>query len=108
LPLAFTAVPGIAGAALFLWGGLSAPLTIWAQTLRMQIIPAPLRGRTFALLRTLMQGGNPIGGALGGFFLPLLGMPLMILVSALLVSVPGVMGLGVQALRRDEVVEVVE
>lgn len=78
--------------------------TIWAQTLRMRIIPEALRGRTFALLRTLMQGGNPIGGALGGWLLPLFGVPIMILVSALLVSLPGVVGLGVKALRRDEVV----
>jgi len=26
----------------------------------MQIIPRDLRGRTFALLRTLMQGANPV------------------------------------------------
>jgi hypothetical protein len=86
-----------------LWGGFSAPLTIWAQTLRMKIIPAALRGRTFALLRTIMQGGNPIGGALGGLLLPLLGVPAMILLSALLISIPGVIGYGVKALRRDEV-----
>src|SRR6185437_16228549 len=46
-----------------LHGFFSAPLTIWAQTLRMAIIPERLRGRTFALLRMLMQGTNPAGGA---------------------------------------------
>ena len=35
-----------------LLGFFSAPLTIWAQTLRMKVIPNPLRGRTFALPRT--------------------------------------------------------
>ena len=57
-----------------LFGLFSAPLTIWAQTLRMRIIPPGLRGRTFALLRMLMQSGNPIGGALAGLALPLLGL----------------------------------
>lgn len=103
LALVLTPTAGFAGAALFLWGGFSAPLTIWAQTLRMKIIPAPLRGRTFALLRTIMQGGNPIGGALGGLLLPLLGVPAMVLLSALLVSVPGLIGYGVKALREDKV-----
>jgi len=51
---------------LFGLGLFSAPLTIWAQTLRMQLIPGELRGRTFALLRTLMQGTVPLGGALAG------------------------------------------
>jgi hypothetical protein len=32
---------------LALLGLFSAPLTIWAQTLRMQIIPEQLRGRAF-------------------------------------------------------------
>jgi MFS family permease len=84
---------------LVLFGAFTAPLTTWAQTLRMQIIPEGLRGRTFALLRTLMQSGNPVGGALGGALLPLLGVPMMIALSALLVGVPGVLGYQVKALR---------
>src|SRR4029453_15229000 len=51
---------------LVLFGACSAPLTIWAQTLRMGVIPERLRGRTFALLRMLMQSGNPLGGVAGG------------------------------------------
>ena len=85
---------------LALFGAFSAPLTIWAQTLRMQIIPEHLRGRTFALLRMLMQSGNPLGGAVGGILLPLLGIPAMIGFSALLAGVPGLFGYGVRALRR--------
>jgi MFS family permease len=87
-------VPSVwaAGAGMLLYGAFSAPLTIWAQTLRMAIIPERLRGRSFALLRTIMQGGNPIGGALAGLLLPLLGIPAMIALSAALVGGPGLLG----------------
>jgi MFS family permease len=84
---------------LVLFGAFSAPLTIWAQTLRMQIIPEPLRGRTFALLRTLMQGANPLGGILAGWLLPLLGLPAIIGLSTLVIGIPGLLGYGVKALR---------
>jgi MFS family permease len=84
---------------LLLFGICSAPLTIWAQTLRMKIIPPTLRGRTFALLRMLMQSTNPAGGMFGGFMLPLLSMPLMVVVSALVIGIPGLLGLQVRALR---------
>jgi MFS family permease len=87
------------GTGLFLMGFFSAPLTIWAQTLRMQVIPEPMRGRTFALLRTLMQGTVPLGGAIAGWLLPLVGIPLMILITALLAGVPGLAGLRVKELR---------
>jgi MFS family permease len=89
-----------AGTGLFLLGFFSAPLTIWAQTLRMQVIPAELRGRTFALLRTLMQGTTPIGGALGGFLFPLTGLPIMIGISLLVIGLPGLAGLQVRELRQ--------
>jgi hypothetical protein len=65
----------------------------------MQIIPAALRGRTFALLRMLMQSGNPIGGGLAGGLLPLLGITATIGLSAFLVGAPGLIGYGVRALR---------
>ena len=49
----------------FLLVGLfSAPMTVWAQSLRMRRIPATLHGRAFALLRTLMQGTLPLGSVL--------------------------------------------
>jgi MFS family permease len=85
--------------ALVLLGLFSAPLTIWAQTLRMQVIPANMRGRTFALLRTLMQSTPPIGGAIAGLLLPMLGIPAMIAASAALAGVPGLLGYGVSELR---------
>lgn len=85
--------------ALALFGMSGAPLTIWAQTIRMRIIPERLRGRAFALLRTLMQSGTPIGGTLGGLLLPLVGIPMMILLSACIVGAPGLVGLQVRELR---------
>ncbi len=92
-----TIVSVIVGLALF--GAFSAPLTIWAQTLRMRVIPERLRGRTFALLRMLMQSGNPIGGGLAGLLLPALGLTAVIAVSAGLVGLPGLLGYRVEALR---------
>jgi MFS family permease len=90
----------VAVLALFFFGFFDAPLTIWAQTLRMQVIPEHLRGRSFALIRTLIQGTNPIGGALGGLLLPVLGIPAMIGFSALLVGGPGLLGSQVLSLRQ--------
>ena len=87
---------------LALLGLFSAPLTIWAQTLRMQIIPEQLRGRTFALLRTLMQSSGPLASAGAGVLLSILGIPAMIGLSALLVGAPGLLGFGVKQLRQPE------
>ena len=93
---------GLAAIGLFLLGFFSAPLTIWAQTLRMQVIPPDLRGRTFALLRTLMQGATPLGGALAGFLLPIFGIPMIVGLSALVLGVPGMAGLSVKELAAPE------
>src|SRR5262245_49074684 len=89
----------VVGLALALFGAFSSPLTIWAQTLRMQIIPERLRGRSFALLRMLMQSGNPIGGAIAGSLLPTLGLTAMIGLSGLVVGLPGLIGYRVKELR---------
>jgi MFS family permease len=99
--LVVLATRNVWGAALglALFGLFSSPLTIWAQTLRMRIIPERLRGRTFALLRTLMQGGRPLGSAIAGPLLPVLGVPAMIALSALLAGAPGLAGYGVAELR---------
>ncbi|HET9905862.1 MAG TPA: MFS transporter, partial [Anaerolineales bacterium] len=85
---------------LFLLGFFSAPLTIWAQTLRMQVIPPEMRGRTFALLRTLMQGATPLGGALAGFLLPVWGMQWIVGLSSLVIGTPGLAGLQVEELTQ--------
>ena len=90
--LAGTGIAGV-GAALVVWGAATAPLTIWAQTLRMRIIPEPLRGRAFALLRTIM------GALAAGLLLPLIGVPAMIGLSAVLAGAPGAPGSHVRALR---------
>ncbi|PRX65941.1 transmembrane secretion effector [Nonomuraea fuscirosea] len=58
-PLTITVLAGF-----LVIGMFSAPMTIWAQSLRMARIPAPLRGRGFAILRTLMQATPPIGAAI--------------------------------------------
>lgn len=44
-------------------GFVSAPMTAWAQTLRMQEAPAAMHGRLFAVLRTVMQATPPLGAA---------------------------------------------
>jgi MFS family permease len=95
-------LPGLwsAIAGLFLVGFFDSPLTIWAQTLRMAIIPPPLRGRVFALIRMSIQAGGPLGGALAGFLLPLLGMGATILLSAAAIGLPGFAGFAVGPLRR--------
>jgi predicted MFS family arabinose efflux permease len=85
---------------LFLLGFFSAPLTIWAQTLRMQIIPLEIRGRTFALLRTMMQGATPLGGAMAGFLLPVMGIKMMISLSALVIGLPGLAGMRIRELTQ--------
>jgi MFS family permease len=106
LSLGLLLVPGAVwatAAGLALFGFASAPLTIWAQTLRMRIIPDHLRGRSFALLRMLMQSGNPIGGALGGLLLPLWGGAAAIVAAATLAGLPGLLGAGVAPLREDRV-----
>jgi hypothetical protein len=65
----------------------------------MRIIPPGLRGRTFALLRTLMQGAGPLASAAGGVLLPLVGIPALIAASAVLVGAPGLAGSQVKELR---------
>lgn len=54
----------LVAAGFFAIGLLSAPMTVWAQTLRMRRIAPALHGRAFAILRTLMQATPPLGSAL--------------------------------------------
>jgi len=93
----------LVGLAQFAYGVCAAPMTIWAQTLRMAIVPAEMRGRAFALMRMLMQSGRPIGGALGGLLLSAIGPAAAMLLAAALAGVPGVAGLSVPALRKAEI-----
>jgi MFS family permease len=89
--------PVAVGAGFFAIGLLSAPLTVWAQSLRMRLIPAELHGRAFALLRTLMQGTLPLGAALVA---PLLAAGALGWAVAVMVLVAGLPGLGLVATRR--------
>jgi MFS family permease len=94
--------PGAAGAAvgLALYGAFSAPLTIWGQTLRMKIIPPGFHGRCFAIMRTLMQSGGPLGGVSAGFGVPVLGVRGAIAGIALITCLVGGLGLTIAELRR--------
>ncbi|MFC4111005.1 MFS transporter [Nonomuraea zeae] len=51
-------------AGFLLVGAFSAPMTVWAQSLRMERIPPSQRGRVFGVFRTMMQATPPIGAAL--------------------------------------------
>ena len=102
LPLLLGSPRWLALLSLALYGLGTGPLTVWAQTLRMKIISPKFRGRTFALLRTIMMSGHPLGGIIAGGFLPLVGLNSMILLSALLTGVPGLLGTQVKALRNSD------
>jgi Transmembrane secretion effector len=94
--------PGALGVAmgLVLYGAFSAPLTIWGQTLRMKIIPPGFHGRCFAIMRTLMQSGAPLGGVSAGFAVPLLGVRAAVAGVALMTCLVGALGLAIADLRR--------
>jgi MFS family permease len=101
LLLGLVALPKLPGAMAFL--ALSAfctgPLTVWAQTLRMRLIPANLRGRVFGLLRTSMQAAPPLGGLAASVLLAGPGLRLAVLATALLIGLPGAVGLLLRSLR---------
>jgi MFS family permease len=79
---------------LFALGMCTAPMTAWAQTLRMSAVRPEQRGRLFALLRTLMQATPPVGAGLAGAVVP---HGLTVSVAA----IAGVMGLPAVALAPD-------
>ncbi len=76
----------------------SGPLTVWAQTLRMRLIPSHLRGRVFGLLRTSMQAAPPLGGLAASVLLAGPGLRLALLATALLIGMPGAAGLLLRSL----------
>jgi MFS family permease len=89
-------LPSLAIAGVF--GLAGSPLTIWAQTLRMRIIPPELRGRVFAILRTLMQSTAPVGGIVAGVLVSGAGIEAAIVAATVVTTVPGLLGLVVPAL----------
>ena len=56
-------------AALVAMGICTAPMTAWAQSLRMRLVPPGAHGRLFALLRTAMQATPPAGAGLAALTL---------------------------------------
>jgi MFS family permease len=94
------ATPGLAGsmAILATAGLLASSLTAWAQTIRMRLIPPEMRGRVFALLRTLMQSTGPVGAVLAGLLLTGGGVQPAIVVMAVVIAGPGLVGLFLPAL----------
>jgi MFS family permease len=86
---------------------LLGPLTVWAQTIRMRLIPPELRGRVFALLRTLMQATPPLGAAVGAFVLGAGGLRLAWAAAAVALIVPAVVALAAGALEEVNAVPLV-
>ena len=86
-------------------GVAESSLTPWAQTIRMRLIPPHLRGRVFALLRTSMQSTRPIGSILGGLLLVSGDLTPALVAQALLIAIPGAIGLWVPALGRGPTAE---
>ena len=84
---------------LILAGLFASSLTAWAQTIRMRLIPPALRGRVFALLRTLMNTTPPLGALVGGAMLAADNVTLVIVTMAFVVTIPGAIGLVHPALR---------
>ena len=86
-------------------GVAESSLTPWAQTIRMRLIPPHLRGRVFALLRTSMQSTRPIGSILGGLLLVGGDLTPALVAQAVLIVVPGAIGLWLPALGRGPTAE---
>jgi MFS family permease len=93
--LAVPRTPAVAAGFLVI-GAFSAPMTVWAQSLRMERVPPSLRGRTFALLRTLMQATPPVGAAA---VTPLLARGQLGAAAALMCLLAGLPALGLLLLR---------
>lgn len=106
--LGLAAAPPFVGAAavLVVVGLFASPLTIWAQTVRMRLIPEALRGRVFSLLRTLMRSTPPAGGLLaGGLLAAGLAIGPVVALLAAVVAVPGAVALVHPALSASSVGE---
>lgn len=80
--------------ALLLVGVCSAPMTAWAQSLRMRRVEPEHHGRLFAVLRTTMQGTPPLGAILASESITA-GAPLTVLAISACMAVPVVV-LGAQ------------
>jgi MFS family permease len=74
------------------------PLTVWAQTIRMRLIPPEMRGRIFGTMRSLMQATPPLGALVAGALLRTGGMQLAALATAVLLIAPAVISLALGSL----------
>lgn len=97
-------VPWLAGV-LAVGGLFGSSLTAWAQTVRMRLIPPALRGRVFAILRTMMQATGPIGAVLAGAILADGSFSAAVLIMAGVGAIPGAIGLMIPALGREATAE---
>lgn len=80
--------------ALVAMGICAAPMTAWAQSLRMRLAPREAHGRLFALLRTTMQATPPAGAALAA-------LTIAHGTLSVVAAVAAVMGFPAVALARD-------
>ncbi|MGH3169032.1 MAG: MFS transporter [Trebonia sp.] len=80
--------------ALVALGMCAAPMTAWAQSLRMRLVPQEAHGRLFALLRTAMQATPPAGAALAAL---VIGRGAVVTVAA----IAAIMGIPALVLARD-------
>jgi MFS family permease len=102
--LGLAAAPSLAAAmaVLVVAGVLMSPMTIWAQTVRMRVIPPDMRGRVFGLLRTLMQSTPPLGGAISAAMLAGgRGIEPVVVLTTIVMAVPGAVGLVSPALADE-------
>lgn len=93
LAVLMPAVP-LAAVLLVVLGVASAPMTVWAQSIRMLRLPADQRGRIFTILRTCMQFTPPLGAALAA---PLLANNALGLTAAVMVALAALPGLALLA-----------
>lgn len=83
---------------IFLAGLAESPVTMWANTIRMRLIPPDLRGRVFGVLGTLTKSTPPIGGLGAGALLAIGGVVPAVAAMVVFAAVPGLVGLAHGAL----------
>lgn len=90
--LVFLLIPGLPAVllSLVLVNMFSTPMTVSAQVLRLNRIPAEIRGRTMTFMRTLMNATSPGGASIAA---PLLAASLFAPVVVLMLAVAALPGL---------------
>lgn len=96
-----TAVKPLVTLGFLMVGFFSAPMTVWAQSMRMRRIPPAFRGRAFATLRTFMQATPPIGAAAAAPLLAQGEFSSTVIAMVLLASLPALALLGLGLARVD-------